>query len=147
MVRHGVLIKNYVNPESGRYAPPNLANAKRMNVNGIRKLWEICTSHIERFNLSVRTFLKRFTRLALGFSKKLENLKASVCLFIAYYNFCWRLRENGNSGKLRPTPAVQTRLADRQWKLEDLFDEVNRHAKLQKAIAGYRRLAEKINQS
>ncbi len=49
-VRHGVLIKNYVNPEVGRYAPPDLIKADRINVNGIRDLSTICTSHVERFN-------------------------------------------------------------------------------------------------
>ena len=47
-VRHGVLIKNYVNPEVGRYAPPDLCRAARISVQGIRHLWTICTSHIER---------------------------------------------------------------------------------------------------
>ena len=50
----------------------------------------ICTSHVERDNLTIRTFMKRFTRLALGFSKKLENLAAAVALHFAHYNFCRR---------------------------------------------------------
>ncbi len=45
----------------------------------------ICTSHVERSNLTVRTFMKRFTRLALGFSKKLANLESAVALHMAYY--------------------------------------------------------------
>ena len=32
---------------------------------------------------------RRFTRLALGFSKTLENLRAAVALHMAYYNRCW----------------------------------------------------------
>ena len=145
-VRHGAIIKNYQNPEVGRFAPPDLTNARRFSVSGIERLWTICTSHIERFNLSVRTFLKRFTRLALGFSKKLDSLKSAVALFVAYYNFCWRPRENGNSGKLLPPPAMSFGLVDRLWSLEDLFDEVTRFAKRRKAIAGYRRLADRLTQ-
>lgn len=48
----------------------------------------ISTSHVERTNLSVRLFNRRFTRLTLGYSKKLANLKHSVALFIAHFNFC-----------------------------------------------------------
>ena len=32
--------------------------------------------------------MKRFTRLALGFSKKLENLAAATAIHVAVYNFC-----------------------------------------------------------
>lgn len=45
--------------------------------------FSIRTSRIERSNLTIRTFMKRFTWLALGFSKKLENLAAAVALHVA----------------------------------------------------------------
>jgi len=63
---------------------------------GIREDGErtICTSHVERHNLTIRTFMRRFTRLFLGFSKKLGNLEAAVNLYMAYYNFCWRPRKS-----------------------------------------------------
>jgi hypothetical protein len=32
--------------------------------------------------------MKRFNRLSLGFSKKLENLAPAVALHVAHYNFC-----------------------------------------------------------
>ena len=47
---------------------------------------------MERSNLTIRTFMKRFTRLSLGVSKKLENLAAAVALHVAHYNFC-RVRQ------------------------------------------------------
>jgi hypothetical protein len=62
--------------------------------------------------------MKRFTRLALGFSKKLENLEAAVALHMAYYNFCWR------PGKLRVTPAMAAGVTDRLWWMEDLFEAI-----------------------
>ena len=50
--------------------------------------------------LTTRTFLKRSTRLALGFGKRQENLEAAVNLPMAYYNFCWR-RARPNEGQGR----------------------------------------------
>jgi hypothetical protein len=92
--------------------------AQRRPIRGIEDIYSICTSctsHVERCNLSVRTFLKRFTRLALGFSKKLANLEAAVALFLAYYTFCWR------PGKLRVTPAIAAGVTNRLWRMEDLL--------------------------
>lgn len=126
-VQHGTIIKNYSNPEVGRYAPPDLAACDRRNVQFVENLWTICTSHIERFNCSTRQFVKRFTRLTLAFSKKLANLEAAVAMYIAYYNWCWRSRENDDSehrGKYRLTPAMQAGITDRLWKIEDLYDAV-----------------------
>jgi hypothetical protein len=48
---------------------------------------KISTSLVERSNLNVRTFMRRMTRLCLGFSKKLENLKHAAALYFAWSNF------------------------------------------------------------
>ena len=48
--------------------------------------------HVERHNLTIRTLMKRFTRLSVGFSKKLENLEAACAVFLAFYNFVSRTR-------------------------------------------------------
>jgi IS1 family transposase len=57
-------------------------------------------SHVERHNLSIRTFMRRFTRLALGFSKKLDNLAAATAIYVAHYNFArWH-------GTLKNAPAM-----------------------------------------
>ena len=57
-------------------------------------------SYAERNNLTIRTFLKRFTRLSLVFSKKFENLVAAIYLHVAHYNFCRR------HGTLKMPPAM-----------------------------------------
>jgi len=65
--------------------------------------------------------LEEITRLKLAFSNSRDNLHAAVAMHIANYNLCWRPRENGNSGRKRPTPAMAAKVTDRLWKFEDLF--------------------------
>ncbi len=66
-------------------------------------------------NLTIRTFMRRFTRLTLGFSKKLPNLRAAVALHVFHYNFC-RIH-----GSLKMTPAMKAGVTDRLWSLEGFF--------------------------
>jgi hypothetical protein len=47
----------------------------------------ISTSYVERQNLTMRMQMRRLTRLTNAFSKKVENLKATVALHFAWYNF------------------------------------------------------------
>lgn len=76
-------------------------------------------SHVEHHNLTVRTFIRRFTRLSLGFSKKLENLEAAIALFLCYYNFCSR------PGKTRITPAMAAGVTEKLWSFADLINELD----------------------
>ena len=55
---------------------------------------------------------------SLGFSHKLENLTAPVCLHMAHYNFCRR------HGTLRMTPAMAAGVTDVMWSLERLMGEI-----------------------
>ena len=105
--KYGQIIKDYRNADQpGRYAAAG--NGRHRAEGHIRDKREreertICTSHVERHNLTIRTLMKRFTRLSLGFSKKLENLEAAVAMFLAYYNFCWRTHDvNGGGPGCRP---------------------------------------------
>jgi hypothetical protein len=63
----------------------------------------------------MRQQMKRFTRLTLGYSKKLANLKAAVALHFAYYNFC-RVHSS-----LRVTPAMEAGLTDHIWSVAELL--------------------------
>jgi hypothetical protein len=76
---------------------------------------QICTSHVERLNLSVRMASRRFTRLTNAFSKKLENHAAAVSLFVGHYNFC-RVHE-----ALRITPAMALGVTDHIWGVDELL--------------------------
>lgn len=48
-------------------------------------------------------------------SKKLDNLKAAVTLYFAWYNFC-RIHQT-----LRVTPAMQAGITDHVWELAELL--------------------------
>lgn len=97
------------------YAPTKVLDAIPVQVSGNPKVERISTSHVERANLSVRMHLRRFTRLTNAFSKKLDNLKAAVSLYMAFYNFV-RVHQT-----LRVTPAMQAGLTDHIWTVQELL--------------------------
>lgn len=78
----------------------------------------VCTSHVERMNLNMRMNIRRFTRLTNAFSKKVENLRAAVALYLAAYNF---VRVHGS---LRVTPAMEAGITDSVWSIKDLVELV-----------------------
>ena len=62
---------------------------------------------------------RRFTRLTNAFSKKIENLRAAVSLHFAHYNFV-RVHRT-----LRVTPAMEARVSDRLWSLDELVERTS----------------------
>ena len=66
-----------------------------------------------------RMSMKRFARLTLAFSKKVENLRAAVSLHFAYYNFV-RLHRT-----TRITPAMAAGVENRLWTLEELVAQTS----------------------
>jgi len=116
-VDYGQIVKSYnsVNPGRGRYAPPRVSSISKRVVMGSPDMERANTSYIERCNWTVRTMQRRFTRLAAGFSRKLENLRAACALHFAYYNLCWQVRTLKG-----PTPAMAAGATDRLWKVSDL---------------------------
>lgn len=111
------LIKVYGAPRDGeqRYSPAEVVDSVPVEIMGRPVRSRICTSHIERQNLSVRMGMRRMTRLTNGFSKKWENLDAAYALWFAYYNFCRR------HATLRVSPAMESGLADHLWSVEELI--------------------------
>jgi transposase-like protein/IS1 family transposase len=118
-VDYAQLLKIYGSPVGNApdwYAPTTVVDAIPVAVSGSPKIERISTSHVERANLSVRMHLRRFTRLTNGFSKKLDNLKAAVSLYMAFYNFV-RVHQT-----LRLTPAMQANLTDHIWTIQELLE-------------------------
>jgi IS1 family transposase len=97
------------------YLPQQLVSSYRCRRIGNPDMAMATTCHVERTNLSVRTFTRRFTRYTLGFSKKLDNLKYAVALFVWHFNYC-RVH-----GTLKQTPAMAAGLTDHVWKIADLL--------------------------
>jgi hypothetical protein len=101
-----------LNVGRGRYSPPRMISSDKEGLIGLPDERTISTSFVERQNLSVRMECRRFTRLTNAFSKKLANLKASVALHYAHYNFV-RVHRT-----LRCTPAwrLVSPISCGQWK-------------------------------
>ncbi|MGD0625063.1 MAG: IS1 family transposase [Thermodesulfobacteriota bacterium] len=111
------LIKLYgSSPESEvRYSPAECIGIEIKDVQGNPDHEHVSTSFVERQNLTMRMNMRRFTRLTNAFSKKVENLGHAVALHFMYYNFC-RVHQT-----LRVTPAMEARVTDHVWGIEDLL--------------------------
>jgi IS1 family transposase len=116
-VSYAKLVKVYAASREGeqRYSPGDVVNAVPVPVFGRPDKDRICTSHVERQNLSIRMGMRRMTRLTNAFSKKWENLEAAYALWFAYYNFC-RVHKT-----LRVTPAMESGITGRVWSIGDLL--------------------------
>ena len=116
-IDYAMLVKLYGEPKGGvdsRYSPCDCYGAEKHAVIGDPKPAHVSTSHVERYNLTMRMGMRRFTRLTNAFSKKLFNLKCAVALHTMHYNFC-RVHKS-----LRVTPAMEAGLADHVWTVEKL---------------------------
>jgi transposase-like protein/IS1 family transposase len=113
---YAMLVKTYAEPQEQerRYSPPVCVGALKLVISGNPDVSRICTSHIERQNLTMRMQIRRLTRLTNAFSKKLENHRAAIALHFAYYNFC-RIHQS-----LRITPAMEAGITARVWTIRDL---------------------------
>lgn len=117
-VDFGQIVKQYeAEPIGrGRYSPPQVVDSERTVVWGDVDPSTICTSHVERQNLTMRMNMRRLTRLTNAFSKKVENLRAAVALHFGYYNFV-RIHRS-----LNVTPAMEAGVTNYVWTFGDLLD-------------------------
>lgn len=120
---YGQVSKKFIHPKAkdsstaeGRYEPSRVKKIYKRQVFGPVQWDKISTSYIDRTHLNLRLFNRRLTRLTLGYSKKLENLKHSVALSIAHYNFC-RVHHSLRG----ETPAMAARLTDHVWTIAELL--------------------------
>src|SRR6185437_15024117 len=104
-----------------RYSPAQCIGAKKNTVEGNPDPDHISTSYAERSNLSMRTFMRRFTRLALGFSKKFENHCHMVALYTVWYNFV-KMHKT-----LKMTPAMAAGVSRELWSIGNIVDLVDEY--------------------
>lgn len=99
-----------------RYSPAECLGTEKHAIVGNPDKKLVSTSYVERQNLTMRMSMRRFTRLTNGFSKKVENLIASVSIHYMYYNFCRpHLSLKGR------TPAQAAGVTDRKWSVMDVI--------------------------
>lgn len=114
------LVKVYQSPPGNsaevRYSPGSIRDIETKVICGKPDPARISTSYVERFNLTTRMQMRRFTRLTNGFSKKLDNHKAAIALHVAHYNLC-RVHET-----LRMTPPMALGVADHVWSVAELLN-------------------------
>ena len=97
-----------------RYSPATCIGCEMKIINGNPEPKHISTSYVERQNLAMRMFMRRFTRLTNAFSKKLENHAAMLALYFMYYNFA-RVHQT-----LRVTPAMEAGIVQHVWSIEQI---------------------------
>ncbi|HKF47304.1 MAG TPA: hypothetical protein VKB38_08090 [Terracidiphilus sp.] len=116
-VNYAQIVKVYGRDRGGeqRYSAAQVVDVVRTVISGNPDPERICTSMIERQNLSVRMGMRRMTRLTNAFSKKWENLQAAYSLWFAYYNF---VRVHST---LKQTPAMAQGLTDHVWTIRELI--------------------------
>lgn len=113
---YSVLQKVYGFPMEyeARYSPAQCIGCEMKVISGNPDPKHISTSFIERQNWSVRTSMRRYTRLSNGFSRKIRNHRAAVALNYFAYNFIKIHRT------LRTSPAMAAGVTDRLWDVKDL---------------------------
>lgn len=98
--------------ETRRYSPAKCIGCEIKEINGGPDPKRVSTSYVERQNWTVRTNMRRYTRLSNGFSRKLANHAATVALNYFAYNFIKIHRT------LRISPAMAAGVTDRLWSVE-----------------------------
>lgn len=117
-VDYGQIHKKYgKSADDHKYSPPKVIKVDRTCCYGNPDPDKICTSHIERSNLTIRMSTRRMTRLTNAFSKKWLNHWCALAIHFAFYNFC------RNHSTLKRTPAMAANLTDHVWTLQELLEK------------------------
>jgi len=112
------LIKSYAaQQEVTRYSPARIIGAEKRPQLGSPDPDLICTSHVERMNLTIRMNNRRLTRLTNAHSKARGHHAAMQAIFFCWYNFCRK-----HDTLKGATPAMASGLADKIWSVRELLE-------------------------
>jgi IS1 family transposase len=115
-VDYAMLVKMYGNDHQNElgYSPADCIGCRKIDINGAPDHKSVTTSHVERFNLTIRMHMRRYTRLTNAHSKKIANHIYSFAMHSVFYNFC-KIHQS-----LRVTPAMEAGITDHVWTVEEL---------------------------
>jgi hypothetical protein len=97
-----------------RYSPAKCVGCSTKDVERESSSKHISTSFVERQNWTVRTTMRRYTRLSNGFSRKLENHAAATALNYFAYNF---IKISSYTSRV---PGMAAGVTDQLWSVVDL---------------------------
>jgi len=105
-----------------RYSPAVCVGIEKRYIMGQPEEADVCTSHFERQNLTMRIQMRRFTRLTNAFSKKEKFHLYAVALHFTFYNFCRpHMTLTRKNRGIHTTPAMAAGLTDRVWTVFDIL--------------------------
>ena len=107
-ISYAQIIKVYRSNQDKKesYSPSEFIGIRTSIICGKPDITRISTSYVERQSLTMRTQMRRFTRLTNAFSKKLDCLTAFVAIYFWHYNFV-----RGHRSLRRSTPAMEAGIA------------------------------------
>lgn len=113
------VLDNTPKSPDGKFEQPPLKAMRQASVFGNPDLTKVRTANVERNNLSIRHFVRRFARSTIAFSRKIENKRAALALHVFYHNFC------RYHPKISGSPAMEAGLTDHLWSIRDLTNLVS----------------------
>lgn len=121
-IDYAQLVKHYATKDDDhRYSPGEVTGTEKVPCCGDPDPAKICTSFVERHNLSMRMQNRRLTRLTNAFSKKWENHDAALGLYFAVYNYVRPHGTLSQKAKAKTTPAMAAGLTDHPWTMIELL--------------------------
>lgn len=102
-----------------KYSPNEFVCATQRPVEGNPDKKHVSTPYVERSNLTMRTAVRRYTRLTYACSKKFENHMHMVAIYTVFYNWL-RIHKT-----LKVTPAMEAGLTDHTWEWSDLLEAMD----------------------